>query len=88
MSVVTGINTVFEQDGKQFHLQAEDLGSEAAAFEVRVYDKGSVLWLKRVSYGDLEEQGLPKLERDQLLRTKMEKTLLTVKAAIAKGKLG
>jgi hypothetical protein len=86
--MVTGVNTIYEHDGTEYHLQAEDLGSEAAAFEVRVYDRGSVLWLKRVPYGDLEEQDLPKPERDKALRAKMEKTLLTVEAAIAKGKIG
>lgn len=85
--MITGINTVFEHDGKEYHLQAEDLGREAQAFEVRVYDKGSVVWLKRMSYTDIEEQDLPKVERDQALRMKMEKTLLTVEAAIAKGKI-
>ena len=86
--MITGINTILEHDGKKFHLQAEDLGEEATAFEVRVYDEGSVVWQKRLSYDDIEAQGLPKLERDQALRTKMEKTLLTVGAAIAKGKIG
>lgn len=88
MSIVTGTNTVFHHDDREYHLQAEDLGSEAAAFEVRVYDHGSVLWVKRISYSELEEKGLPKLEREQALRTKMERTLLTVEAAIAKGKIG
>ena len=86
--MITGSNTVFEHDGKEYHLQAEDLGEEAAAFEVRVYDGGTVLWQKRVAYGDLLEQGLAKGDLHQALRTKMEKTLLTVGAAIAKGKLG
>ena len=86
--MITGINTIFEHDGKKYHLQAEDLGDEATAFEVRVYDEGSVVWQKRLPYDDIEAQGLPKPERDQALRTKMEKTLLTVGAAIAKGKIG
>ncbi len=87
MSMVIGANTVFAHQGKEFHLQAEDLGSETAVFEVRVYDQGSVVWLKRISYSDLLAQELPKSERDQALRAKMEKTLLTVEAAIARGKI-
>lgn len=86
--MITGTNTVFEHDGRSFHLQAEDLGEELAMFELRVYDKGSVLWQKRMPYGDILERDLPKNEREQALRTKMEKTLLTVEAAIAKGKIG
>ena len=88
MSIVTGINTIFRHEGREYHLQTKDLGSEAAEFEVRVYDQGSVLWVKRISYGELEGQRLPKLEREQALRAKMEKTLLTVEAAISKGKIG
>ena len=86
--MITGINTVFEHDDKRYHLQAEDLGVESKVFEVRIYDRGSVLWQKRVGYDDLLEQGLAKAEQEQALRTKMEKTLRTVEAAIAKGKLG
>ncbi len=86
--MITGINTIFEHEGKKYHLQAEDLGEEATAFEVRIYDEGSVVWQKRLPYGDLEARQLPKQERDQALRAMMEKTLLTVRAAIAKGKIG
>ncbi len=86
--MVSGANTIFKHQGREYHLQAEDLGIEAAAYEVRVYDSGSVLWLKRISYSDLEAKDLPKGEHDQTLRTMMEKTLLTVRAAIAKGKIG
>ena len=88
MSMVIGANTVFKHGGKEYHLQAEDLGTAAAAYEVRVYDSGSVVWQKRIAYRDLEAQGLPKREHDQALRARMEKTLLTVRAAIAKGKIG
>ncbi|MEM8994204.1 MAG: hypothetical protein AAGF23_05365 [Acidobacteriota bacterium] len=86
--MVIGINKVYESNGRSFHLQAEDLGTDAEVFEVRIYDKGTVLWQKRVGYGDLIAQNLPKPDLDQALRTKMEKTLLTVEAAIAKGKIG
>ncbi|MEM9598227.1 MAG: hypothetical protein AAGD06_28445, partial [Acidobacteriota bacterium] len=57
-------------------------------FEIRVYTQGTVLWQKRMPYADLLEQGLGQKDLYQALRTKMEKTLLTVEAAIAKGKLG
>lgn len=86
--MIIGINTVYKHGDKEYHLQAEDLGEATATYEIRVYDQGSVVWVKRMSYEDLEQQALPKLERDQALRAKMEKTLLTVEAAIAKGKIG
>ena len=86
--MITGSNKIFVHDGREFHLQAEDLGQDAKTFEVRVYDKGTVLWQKRVSYEEILSQDLPKIEFEQALRTKMEKTILTVEAAIAKGKIG
>jgi hypothetical protein len=84
---IGGVNRVYEHAGKQYHLQAEDLGISQACFEVRVYDGGSVLWRKRVPYGDVLQQNLPRLEQEDALRSMMEKALHTVQAAIAKGKL-
>ncbi len=86
--MITGINKIFEHGGKEYHLQAEDLGVEANAYEVRVYDGGTVVWMKRMPYDDLAAQELPKPEYEKALRTTMEKTLLTVGAAISKGKIG
>jgi hypothetical protein len=85
--VIVGVNKVYEHGGKQYHLQAEDLGLPQACFEVRVYDGGSVLWHKKVPYADVLQQNLPKLEQEDALRSRMEKMLHTVQAAIAKGKL-
>jgi hypothetical protein len=47
-----------------------------------------VLWRKRVPYAEVLAQKLPREEQDEALRALMEKTLHTVQAAIAKGKLG
>ena len=66
---------------KEFGLE---LGPEV---EVRVYDGGTVLWRKRLPYAEILEKKLPRLEQDESLRVLMEKTLHTVQAAIAKGKL-
>lgn len=88
--MITGINKVVEHDERSFHLQAEDLGTEAAVFEVRVYVGGTVLWQKRVSYAELLEQSEadPEVPFEKALRAKIEKTLWTVEAAIVKGKIG
>lgn len=85
--MLTGINKVVEHDGRKLHLQAEDLGDQEAAYEVRVYDGGTVLWLKRFNYQDLVAKDLPKQEYEQELRTQIEKTLHTVHAAVLKGKI-
>jgi hypothetical protein len=86
--MIIGVNKVYPHAGHQYHIQAEDLGVDQAAFEVRVYEQGTVLWRKRVAYADVLEQKLARTEQDETLRSLMEKTVHTVEAAISKGKLG
>ncbi len=85
--MIIGVNRVVDHDGRQFHVQAEDLGLELACFEIRVYVGGTVLWHKRVGYGEVLAQKLPRIEQDEALNAFMEKTIHTVQAAIAKGKI-
>lgn len=81
--MVTGSNRVFEHAGREFHIQVEDLVT-GETIEVRVYDKGAVLFVKRVPYAEAIA-GAP--SREDAIRTFMEKTIQTVSAAIAKGKI-
>jgi hypothetical protein len=81
------LNKLFPHGGREYHLQAEDLGPEVGAFEARVYDGGAILWRKRVAYADVVAQKLPREEEADAVRALMEKTLQTVQAAIVKGKL-
>lgn len=85
--MIIGANRIVEHEGHAYHVQCEDLGVEAATFEVRVYENGTVLWHKRVPYRAVLIRNLPKLEQDEELRSLMEKTIHTVGAAIVKGKL-
>lgn len=85
--MIVGLNRLVEREGRQFHIQVEDLGEAQACFEVRLHEGGGVLWSKRVSYQDVLAQNLPKAERDEAVAGQMEKTLHTVAAAIARGKL-
>ena len=85
--MIVGVNKVYEHEGREYHIQAEDLGLEAGCFEVRVYDHGTVLWRKRVPYAEVLEKRLAKMEQEEELRSLMEKAIHTVQAAIAKGKL-
>ena len=85
--MIGGVNRVYEHGGREYHIQAEDLGVEQAQFEIRVYDGGAVLWHKRVPYGEIIAKNLPKPEQDDELRALMDKMMHTVQAAIAKGKL-
>ena len=85
--MITGVNRVLKHEGRELHLQTEDLGEEAAAFKVRVYDGGNVLWEKKVSYADQLEEGLEHSEIEDRILGLMNKTLSTVGAAIQKGRL-
>ena len=85
--MIGAVNRVHEHAGKQYHVQAEDLGEQQASFEVRVFVDGAVLWRKRCPYAEIVERKLPRAEQDEALHGLMEKTLHTVEAAISKGKL-
>jgi hypothetical protein len=86
--MIIGANRIVQHEGHAYHVQCEDLGVESANFEVRVYENGTVLWLKRVPYRAVLIKNLPKADQDEELRSLMEKTIHTVGAAIVKGKLG
>lgn len=85
--MIAGLNRVVGHQGRQFHIQVEDMGEEQACFEVRLHEQGGVLWSRRVSYQDVVARRLPKAERDEAVVSQMEKALHTVAAAIARGKL-
>lgn len=85
--MITGINKVYEHDGRTYHLQGEDLGVDLACFEVRVYDGGTVLWHKRIPYKEVLDKNLAKADQDESLRALLEKTLNTIQVGISKGKL-
>jgi hypothetical protein len=85
--MIVGLNLKVEHDGRQFHIQVEDLGEARACFEVRLHEGGGILWSKQVSYQDVLSQGLPKNEQDDAIRASMEKMLHTAATAVARGKL-
>lgn len=85
--MIVGSNTVFPHEGTEYHIQAEDLGMKFKSFEVRVYQGGTVLFQKRISYEDVVEQGLGPAEFEVAVRTRMDKMIHTVEAAIVKGKI-
>jgi hypothetical protein len=85
--MIVGLNRAVEREGRQFHVQVEDLGEARGCYEVRLHEAGGILWRKQVDYRDVLGRGLPKDEQDDAVRASMEKTLHTVIAAIARGKL-
>ena len=86
-AMITGINKVINHGGRELHIQGEDLGIETGVFEIRVYEGGTVLWMKRFPYTDLLEQNLEKKELETQLRTKMDKLARTAEKAIEQGKI-
>jgi len=86
--LLPGINRVYEHDGTRYLIECEDRGTAEGAFEVRVIRTGSQLWARRIEYGDLLESDASEAELERDLAARAEKTIHTVQAAIAKGKLG
>jgi len=85
--MIVGMNRRVEHEGRQFHVQVEDLGEARACFEVRLHEGGGIVWSKQVSYRDILDRGLPRAEQDDAVRASMEKMLHTVGAAVDRGKL-
>jgi len=85
--MIVGLNLRVEHEGRQFHIQVEDLGEARACFEVWLHEGGGILWRKQVGYQDILSRGLPRDEQDDAIRSSMEKMLHTAATAIARGKL-
>ena len=85
--MIVGLNLRVDHEGRQFHVQVEDLGEARACFEVRVHEGGGIRWSKQVSYQDILAQSLPRDQQDEQVRSSMEKMLHTAATAIARGKL-
>jgi len=85
--MIPGINRSVRAGERELHFQIEDLGLREAAFDVRVYEKGSVLLAKRHDYFD-ELRGIEDLaevhRRLEALRDRLARTL---EAAILRGKI-
>jgi hypothetical protein len=85
--MIVGLNLRVDHEGKQYHVQVEDLGEAKACYEVRVHEGGGIRWSKQVSYQDILSEGLPRAEQDDKIRSSMEKMLHTAATAITRGKL-
>ncbi|HVO09513.1 MAG TPA: hypothetical protein VMX54_02055 [Vicinamibacteria bacterium] len=85
--MIAALNLKIEHEGRQFHIQVEDLGEARASFEVRLHEGGGILWSKQVSYRDVLSQNLPREQQEDAIRASMEKMLHTAASAVARGKL-
>lgn len=56
--MISGFNTDVKFDGTVYHVQTEDKGAPSMVIMSLVYDRGTILASKRVSYKELIESGL------------------------------
>jgi len=56
--MVTGFNTDVQHEGKVFHVQTEDKGTDNPIIETLVYRGGEILAARRSSYADLVRDGM------------------------------
>ncbi len=56
--MVTGFNTDVPHEGKVYHVQTEDKGSDNPVIETLIYRGGEILASRKSSYADLLSQGL------------------------------
>jgi hypothetical protein len=87
IAVIASSNRVLTHEGHEYHIQAEDRGETEAAFEVRVYEGGTVLWRRRMSYADLVARSLGREAFEEELRGQMEKAVHTLEAAVVRGRI-
>lgn len=55
--MITGFNTDVDHDGKVFHVQTEDKGTDNPVVESLIYCKGEIVGSQRSAYGDLADDG-------------------------------
>jgi hypothetical protein len=56
-SMVTGFNTDVEHEGRVYHVQTEDKGTDNPIIETLVYRGGEILAARRSTYADLKASG-------------------------------
>jgi len=78
--VIAGFNTDIEFAGTVFHVQTEDKGAPANMIMSLVYDKGTILASKRVSYADLAAVGMSEKELTERVSRQHKLMCAAVKA--------
>ena len=61
--MIVGLNRAVEHEGRQFHVQVEDLGEAHACFEVRLHEGGGILWRKPLPFLELPHVEFPVFKR-------------------------
>lgn len=81
--VITGFNTDIEFEGVTYHVQTEDKGLSNAIIMSLVYDRGTILASKRVSYDDLLGIELD----EEILAERLQKQHRLICAAVQAGRI-
>lgn len=81
--MITGFNTDIEYDGVTYHVQTEDKGLAKPIILSLVYDRGTILAAKRLSYDDLVEEGFD----EKALAARLRRQHKLICAAIQAGRL-
>lgn len=82
--MISGFNTDVECAGTVYHVQTEDKGPPARVIMSLVYDKGTILASKRVSYDDLAASG--DLDED-VLAARVSRQHKLICAAVQAGRI-
>ncbi len=81
--MITGFNTDIEFEGVTYHVQTEDKGLAKPVIMSLVYDGGTILASRRVSYEDLIESGFD----EKILEGRLNRQHSLICAAIKAGRL-
>ncbi|CAN5468256.1 hypothetical protein BH10ACI3_BH10ACI3_20430 [soil metagenome] len=82
--MISGFNTDIEFDGTVYHVQTEDKGSPSREIMSLVYDRGTILASKRVSYKDLAVVNFDEKE----LTERVSRQHKLICAAVKAGRIG
>lgn len=81
--MITGFNTDIEHEGVTYHVQTEDKGLETPLILSLVYNRGTILASKRVTYDDLLAAGFD----EKALAERLQKQHKTICAAVRAGRI-
>lgn len=78
--MISGFNTDINHDGVVYHVQTEDKGMSSKLIVSLVYDRGTILASKRVTYDDLAASGFDEKELSDRLSRQHKLMCAAVKA--------
>jgi hypothetical protein len=84
--MAVGFNRIVSHEGRDLHVQIEDLGAALGVFEARIYEGGQVVFHKRMPHPPAKGAGVE--ERREQLKTAAEHLMVTLSEAIRRGKIG